>query len=133
MIREIFLELFMESQLSMDDYIGTSFSISKDSDIYLSTNLITKLSDSDMKSTRIKNNIIITIVQLNSAFYNLASSTSPVEQNHADLFNFIYNSLNNFKLAIDMLLDTYLKELDLKTKSYTIIFQIHESILQYQL
>ena len=124
MIREIFLELFMESQLSMVDYIGTSFSISKDSDLYLSTKLITKLSDSDLKSTIIKNNIIITIVQLNSAFYNLASSTSPVEQNHADLFNFIYNSLNNFKLAIDMLLDTYLKELDLKANSYTIIFQI---------
>ena len=116
-IREKFLELFIESQEAMVDFIGTTFSISKDSNLLLSQELITKLSEYNIKSTIIKNNIIITIVQLNSAFYNLASSTSPVEENNADLYTFIYNSLNNFATALDILIETYKKELELITMS----------------
>ena len=109
----------------MSDFIGTKFSISENSNNFLTqTKLINKLSYSDSKSTIIKNNVIINIIQLNSAFYNLVSSTSPVQQNHADLYNFIYNSLNNFGLAINILIDTYIKELDLTIKSYKLIIQI---------
>ena len=124
-IRQKVLELFMESQMSMVSFIGSQFSLSKDSDIYLSeTKLITKLTNTGLKSSIIKNNVIITIVQLNSAFYNIASSTSPVEQNHADLYNYVYNSLNNFGLAIDILINTYKNELDIIINHYIIIFQI---------
>ena len=115
----------MESQISMVNFIGSQYSLSKDLDSYLSnTKLIVKLSNSALKSSIIKNNVIVTIVQLNSAFYNLASSTSPIEQNHADLYNFIYNSLNNFGLAIDILIDIYKNELDMKARYNTIFFQI---------
>jgi hypothetical protein len=120
----------MESQLSMIDLIGISFSISKESDIFLSqTKLLTKLANSEIISAYVKNNIIINLVQLNCAFYNLASSTSPIEQNHADLFNFVYNSRNNYDLAIKLLIDTYIKELDLKTKSYK--FKMELQLLIY--
>ena len=124
-VKKNILELFIESQNSMSDFFGTTFSISKNSDILLTqTKLVTRFSVQDRKSTIVKNNIIITIVQLNSAFYNLASSTSPVQQNHADLYTFMHNSLNNFGLAIDILIDTYRKELVLKIKSYQMKFQI---------
>ena len=125
MIKKNILELFMESQKSMVNFIGSQYSLSKDLDSYLdNTKLIVKLSNSVLKSSIIKNNVIVTIVQLNSAFYNLASSTSPIEQNHADLFNFVYNSLNNFGLAIDILIDTYKNELDMKARYNTIFIQI---------
>ena len=120
------LDLFVESQLAMAEYIKSTFKISKNSEDLLSqTKLMTKIySNSDLKSNLVENNIIINIVQLNSAFYNLVSSTSPVQQNHADLFNFVYNSLNNFEEAIDFLLKIYMKEVNIRAKSYEIIFEI---------
>ena len=125
LIKQKILELFIESQTSMVAFIGSQFSLSKDSDLYLSeTKLITKLTSSDLKSSIIKNNVIITIVQLNSAFYNIASSTSAVQQNHADLYNYVYNSLNNFGLAIDILINTYRNELDIIITNYIILLQI---------
>ena len=125
LIKEKVLQLFIESQNSMVDFIGSQFSLSKDSDLYLSeTKLITKLTNSGLKSSTIKNNVIITIVQLNSAFYNIASSTSAVEQNHADLYNYVYNSLNNFGLAIDILINTYRNELNIIMTRYIIFLQI---------
>ena len=124
-IQKNILELFIESQSEMTEFIGTSFSISKKSHLFLTqTNLITRLSDSNLTSTFIENNILVTLVQLNSAFYNLASSTNPVEQNHPDLFNYIYNLLNNFGIAINILIDTYRKELDLNSESYQIKLKI---------
>ena len=124
-IKKNILELFIESQLSMIDFIGTSFSISKKGDnILTQTKLFTKLSKSDLSSNIIKNNLVITIIQLNSFFYNLASSTSPVQQNHDDLYGFVYNSLNNFGLAIKIIIDTYNKELELKCKSNFVILNI---------
>ena len=125
LIKEKVLQLFIESQNSMVDFIGSQFSLSKDSDLYLSeTKLITKLTNSGLKSSTIKNNVIITIVQLNSAFYNIASSTSAVEQNHSDLYNYVYNSLNNFGLAIDILINTYRNELNIIMTRYIIFLQI---------
>ena len=124
-VKKNILELFVESQVAMSEFIGTSFSISESSNALLTqTKLINKLSNYESKSTIIKNNIIINLVQLNSAFYNLASSTSPVEQNHADLYNFVYNSLNNYGIAINILINTYIKELNIKVKSYILKFQI---------
>ena len=125
LIKQNILDFFVESQTAMDGLIESNFKMSKKSeDLLTQTKLVTKFSKVDLKSANVKNNIIITIVQLNSAFYNLASSTSPVQQNHADLFTFIYNSLNNFGIAIDILIETYRKELVLKIQSYELIFKI---------
>ena len=129
LVRKYILDLFIESQLAMTDIIESTLPITKNSENLLNqTKLMTKLSNTDSKSTLIENNVIINIVQLNSAFYNLASSTSPVEQNHADLYNFVYNSLNNFGLAIKILIDIYIKEVNIKAGSYDIAFKIQLGI-----
>jgi hypothetical protein len=129
LVRKYILDLFIESQLAMTDFIESTLPITKNSENLLNqTKLMTKLSNIDSKSTLIENNVIINIIQLNSAFYNLASSTSPVEQNHADLYNFVYNSLNNFGLAIKILIDVYMKEVNLKASSYDIAFKIQLGI-----
>ena len=68
LVKKNILELFVESQVAMSDFIGTSFSISETSNTLLTqTKLVNKLSNYDSKSTIIKNNIIINLVQLNSA------------------------------------------------------------------
>ena len=129
LVRKYILDLFIESQLAMTDIIESTLPITKNSENLLNqTKLMTKLSNTDSKSTLIENNVIINIIQLNSAFYNLASSTSPVEQNHADLYNFVYNSLNNFGLAIKILIDIYIKEVNIKAGSYDIAFKIQLGI-----
>ena len=108
----------------MSDFIKATLPISKYSENLLSeTKLITKLTNNNLRLTLVENNIIINIVQLNSAFYNLASSTSPVEQNHADLYNYVYNSLNNFSLALNILINTYRTEIIITSKYYQIIFE----------
>ena len=124
-VRKNVLDLFIESQLAMSDFIKATLPISKYSENLLSeTKLITKLTNNNLRLTLVENNIIINIVQLNSAFYNLASSTSPVEQNHADLYNYVYNSLNNFSLALNILINTYRTEIIITSKYYQIIFEI---------
>ena len=124
-VRKNVLELFIESQLAMSDFIKSTLPISENSENLLSQTLLTtKLSNNNLKSTLIENNVIINIIQLNSAFYNLASSTSPVEENHADLYNFVYNSLNNFGLAIKILINTYNNEIFIKAGAYSIILSI---------
>ena len=125
LVKQNILEFFIESQVAMSEFFRASFSISESSNTYLTqTKLINRLSKNESKTTIIKNSIIINLVQLNSAFYNLASSTNPVEQNHADLYNFVYNSLNNYGIALNILIDTYVKELNLKVKSYIQKLQI---------
>ena len=125
-VKKNILDLFVESQMSMIEFLGTSVTISKKGENDLTQNkLITKLTNFNFSNNIIKNNIFITIVQLNSFFYNLASSTSPVQQNHNDLYGFIYNSLNSFELAIVILTDSYNNELQFKFKSYRFIFHIN--------
>ena len=70
----------------------------------------------------VKFDIYTALMQYNSAFYNLASSTSDIKQNHTDLYNYIYNNLNGYKIAINILIDLYRSELEIYRHNILVVF-----------
>lgn len=76
------------------------------------------------KTINIKFDIYTALMQYNSAFYNLASSTSDIKQNHTDLYNYIYNNLNGYKTAINILIDLFESELEIYRYNIFVVFSI---------
>ena len=68
--------------------------------------------------------IYTALMQYNSAFYNLASSISDIKQNHTDLYNFIYNNLNGYKTALNILIDLFENELEIYKYNIFVVFSI---------
>ena len=56
-------------------------------------------------------------MQYNGAFYNLAFSPFDLEQNHTDILNFLYNSLNDYVRGINLLISLYIHELNIVSKN----------------
>ena len=69
----------------------------------------------------ISNVILVSLMQYNGAFNNLVTSTTPIEQNHPDLYNYIYNNLNGYKTGINHLINIYSTEMEKYLKLFIII------------
>ena len=64
------------------------------------------------------------ILKFNNALYSLALSNLPVEQNHTDVFNYIYNNFNNYRNGITALIGLFGNDYDYKKKVSKIIIII---------
>lgn len=116
-------ELFLENQSLIKRIFSSDINLSDNSEKQASQIML------DIQITKDNNNIInsdifSSLLQYNNAFYSLALSSIPVEQNHADLFNYIYNNFNNYKKGITMLIGIYGSDYDYKKKSAKIIIII---------
>ena len=112
LIKEELLKLFKDNQSSMKIIYSSSLSLSKNATKFLSEK---KINIKMLKYKRVDINvdILTALMHYNSAFYNLASATTPIEQNHSDLYNYIYNNLNGYKKGINILLNIYINELQI--------------------
>ena len=111
LIKDEIMKLFIENQESLKIIYSNSLVLSNASATFLTkTKLKIKMSKSP--KVDISNIILISLMQYNGAFNNLATSTGSITQNHPDLFNFIYNNLNGYKTAINNLLNIYRIELE---------------------
>ena len=84
--------MFLESQSAIKRVFSSTINLSKNSEKIISETIL------DIKINKNNNNIInsdifSSLLQYNNAFYSLAFSSLPIEQNHTDVFNFIYNYL----------------------------------------
>ena len=114
-IQTKFKELFLESQSAIKRVFSSTINLSKNSEKIISETIL------DIKVNKNNNNIInsdifSSLLQYNNAFYSLAFSSLPIEQNHTDVFNFIYNNFNNFRNGINILIDIYGGDYDYKKK-----------------
>lgn len=117
------LELFIGSQTALDPIYTSSLSLSKNSTKILSEfSLPLKMPYDNINVMNY--DILGSLMQYSSTFNNLVSSTIPIEQNHADLSNYIYTSLNEYKIIFDILIDLYGNELKkyLNIIIYIVIF-----------
>jgi len=106
-IREELMNLFIENQSSLKTIYSTTVKLSNASATFLSkTSLKIKMS----QDFEIKNIILISLMQYNGAFNNLATSTTDIKQDHPDLALFLYNSLNGYKEGINHVNHLYSKE-----------------------
>ena len=70
------------------------------------------------------------IIAYNTAFSNIASSNTNLEQNHSDLINYIENSFGDFEKGFDTYYDIFYYELELlKKKIKLYIYLINSFIL----
>ena len=112
LIKDEIMRLFIENQSSMKELYSYSLPFSKNMSKILSETLIDiKLLYFPIIDT--KYDIFGALMQYNSAFYNLASSTIPIRQNVSDLYNFIYNNLNGYRKAINILINLFHHELEI--------------------
>ena len=112
LIREQIMELFIENQAFIKSIYSSSLNLSQNSTKILSEYML-NIKMSENPKIQMKYDILTTLVQYNSAFYNLASSTSPILQNHTDLSNYIFNNLNEYKKAFNILIDIFQYELQI--------------------
>ena len=108
-------ELFLENQSAIKKLFASAINLSDNSEEIISQTIL------DIKINKNDNNIInsdifSSLIQFNNAFYSLALSSIPVEQNHADVFNYIYNNFNSYKNGINTLIDIYGRDYDYKKK-----------------
>ena len=112
LIREQIMELFIENQAFIKKIYSSSLNLSQNSTKILSEYKL-NIKMSENPKIQMEYDILTTLVQYNSAFYNLASSTSPILQNHTDLSNYIFNNLNEYKQAFNILIDIFQYELQI--------------------
>ena len=117
-IKEELMSLFIENQSSLKNIYSTSVELSNTSATFLKkTNLKIKMS----QDFTITNIILVSLMQYNGAFNNLATSTTSIKQDHPDIALFLYNSLNGYKDGINHLIRLYSLEFGAYLKTIKII------------
>ena len=116
--REKIKETYIETQSCLEEILGTQITFSESSTKFIKEHLLYTnyiLKDGSIES--LFSDIFTTLMQYNGAFYNLAFSPFNLEQNHTDILNFLHNSVNDFVIGIDLLISTYINELEVFAKS----------------
>ena len=121
LIKDELVKLLIENQSSMKILFSSSLSLSDNAFKNISETIL-NIKMLFYPKKNIKFDIYTALMQYNSVFYNLASSTSDIKQNHTDLYNYIYNNLNGYKIAINILIDLYKSELELYRYNILLVF-----------
>ena len=124
LIKEELIKLLVENQSSMKIVYSSSLALSDNALKNISETILNIKMLSYPKTNNVKYDIYTALMQYNSAFYNLASSASDIKQNHTDLYNYIYNNLNGYKTALNILIDLYESELEIYKYNIFIVFSM---------
>ena len=124
-IKNSFGDLFHENQIAMAEILSSNFAPSKAVEQNLTDTIFDTKYLIDNNFGIINLAVFANIMQYNTVFYNLVTSSTPIEQNHPDLYNYIYNSFNNYRKTILLLYEKY--NLELNIKKYYIKFGIYGS------
>ena len=121
MLRVKLRELFYENQSYLKTIFSSSYSPSETTSNNLFQLTLYPLFLFNKKFENTSSEIFSTLIQYNNELYNLAMSQTLIEQNHPDLFNFIYNSFNEYGKGINLLIGEYESELNIQKKITNII------------
>ena len=116
--------LFIECQSSIKRIFSSTINLSDNSEKILSETILDVKINKNNNNNIINSDIFSTLIQFNNAFYSLALSNLPVEQNHTDVFNYIYNNFNNYRNGITALIGLFGNDYDYKKKVSKIIIII---------
>jgi len=120
-IRTLLADLFLENQLHLKDILSSDFSPTKKTQKVLNESILSAKYLLNNNFGSIEDNILSILTQYNTAFYNIAFSTIPIEQNHPDLYNYMNNGLNDYVKAMDILINSYNNELKIQKKTILIV------------
>ena len=108
------LELYSYIHKLNEEIISSELPLSKNTTYYLNDKeyIIETLSN-DFHLIDIRASLSNSIIILDAYLFNLIELTS-IEQNHEDVFPFIYNKLNEIGELLNIQIELYMKELDLR-------------------
>ena len=125
LMREKIKESFLENQVSLQILLSSKTTLTKNTTEFLSEiilNTIYLMKDGTIQ--KISADIFTTLMQYNGAFYNLATSSLNLEQNHTDILNFLSNSFNDYARGINLLINLYSYELEYQVEIIKLIWII---------
>ena len=111
LIKSKFEDYFLETQTNIIEILSSTFSPSKNTEKNLTETFFGSQYISSNKIGFIEADILTTLIQYNAAFYNLATTYTPIYQSHSDMLNFMHNSFNNYTKTLNLLLNKYEEEL----------------------
>ena len=120
LIKEEILNLLIGSQKSLKAMYSLSFPIYNKSEENLNK-IKTNIRISNTPRIDMKYNIYMTLMHYSGTLFNLATSTTSIEQDHPDLYYFIFNGLNGYKNGLESLIGIYKIELEIVLSNITLI------------
>ena len=106
-------EIFVKSQNNLENILGTKMTYYKNTYQILNGDpLTTKIFYEQTKSRNITSNLITAIIQVNSAFNLLVITPTQLKQTSVDLFNFMYNTLNEVGKGLETIIQIFIINLD---------------------
>ena len=109
--------LYVKTLKLTESLTFTDFPFSeKAKQILQENNLTLNILKNDLNFYQVSTTFSISLIQLNSALKNLASSDSPIQQNVTDIYIFIHNYLNEIGKGVKEQIDIYIEELELRKK-----------------
>ena len=114
LIKNNFRSLFLENQLYIMQILSSDYIPSKNTQKNLSETIFNSKYIIENNTGTINVAVLSTLIQYNAAFYSLSSCTTPIEQNHPDLYNYVYNSFNNYRDVILLLKEKFNIELEIE-------------------
>ena len=122
-MRQKIKDSFINNQFALQSLFSNNLKLSKNTTQCLSNTILTTdyiMNDGHIEY--ISGDIFTTLMQYNSAFYNLATSPLYLEQNHTDILNFIHNSFNDYARGINLLIQIYYNEMAFQAKNMKIFW-----------
>ena len=124
LIKNNFGNLFFENQLCIMQILSSNYVPSTITQKNLSETIFNSKYIIENNTGTINVAVLSTLIQYNAAFYSLSSCSTPIEQNHPDLYNYIYNSFNNYRYVILLLNEKFNIELEIEKVYITYNFYI---------
>ncbi len=112
--------LFQDSHSYMDSIIGSPLKFSENTTQILNNQLFHLQSlNHNYSLINIATSVMVSMVQINSAFYYVSSHSPNITQQSDDVFNFIFNSMNIVGQNMKTQVELFIKEMKIKKKNLT--------------
>ena len=120
------LEIYSYIHTLNELIISNDLPLSKNATYYLNEKeYILEALTNDFDIFKVKTGLYNGIIILDAYLYNLAELNSTIEQNHVDVYPFIHNELNNGGKLLNIQIDIYINELNLRGKKNKILVIVY--------
>ena len=114
-LRSKIQNIYIETHVLTEFLTSVSIPLSENTTFFLQEdNLTLFVLANNLEFYKITTTFSISLIEINSALYNLAISDTFIQQNVTDVFIFIYNYLNEVGNGIKDQIDIYINELELR-------------------
>ena len=128
LIKDKLIYFFLENQNSLKQILTSEYSLSGNLEKNLSNTIFDSEYINNVGIGSIEGDALSILLQYNTILYDIASSFTPIYQNHSEVFNYFHNNYDKFGKALDFLWEKYYSELYI-TKFNIIIYFIISSII----